>query len=231
MGAINTEIDADINKYLAENVVDEIVEDIEGKYQGKRYIPLDALSNKNINYCLYCALQHYSERNINETDRYIYRKKINNTELAKELSMSRTTLIKKTKALIDNELIRDVILDNRDEVYYLPCKSNKYLLLDLTDNSMRDLINSNNPNAMKVYLYLKARSDMFKLQNKKNCNMEVEQCFLCKEIGLSQNSRNLLPDYLKLLKDLGLVEYKIVKSENKVIRDIAKIKYIYTVLK
>ena len=72
---------------------------------------------------------------------------------------------------------------------------------------------------------------MIKAQNKKNYNMEVEQCFLCKEIGLSENSRNLLPAYLKLLNDLGLVEYKIVKSENKVIRDVVKIKYLYTVLK
>ena len=223
----------DIDRLFYEDDIDEIIEcDEESQqYQGKRYIPLDTLNVKDVNYCLYCALQHYSERGVFDKERYLYRKKINNTILARELNMGRTTIIKKTKTLIDAGLIKDVLLDNGEEVYYLPCKSNKYLLLDLTDESIRALINSNNPNAMKIYLYLKARSNMFKAQNKKNYNMEVEQCFLCKEIGLSENSRNLLPAYLKLLNDLGLVEYKTVKSENKVIRDVVKIKYLYTVLK
>lgn len=223
-----SDIDADIERFLADEMNVYIEEE---KYQGKRYIPLDALSNKDINYCLYCALQHYSERGTYDKERYLYKKKINNTVLAKELNIARTTVIKKTKALIDEGLIRAKEMDNGEIIYYLPCKSNKYLLLDLTDESIRALINSNNPSAIKIYLYLKSRSDMFKSQGKKNFNMEVEQSFLCKEIGLSKNSRNLLPAYLKLLKDLDLINYKIVKSENKVIRDISKYKYIYTVLK
>lgn len=199
---------------------------------GKRYIPLNFLNNKDINYCLYCALQLYSERNISEVERYLYKRKINNTQLAKELNMCRATVIKKTKALIDIGLIRNVKLDNGEEVYYFPIlEGEKYLLLNLMDNSIKDLINSNNPCALKIYLYLKARTQMFKAQGKKIKDMEVEQGFLCKQIGLSHNSRNLIPSYLELLKILKLIEYRIVKSGKKVIRDITKYKYVYTVLK
>lgn len=222
-----------ITNTIKDNKITDKIEEIGVKKSiGKRYIPLNFLNNKDINYCLYCALQLYSERNINEVERYLYKRKINNTQLARELNMCRATVIKKTKALIDVGLIRHVKLDNGEEVYYFPIlDGKKYLLLNLMDNSIKDLINSNNPCALKIYLYLKARTQMFKAQGKKIKDMEVEQGFLCKQIGLSHNSRNLIPSYLELLKNLKLIEYRIAKSEKKVIRDITKYKYVYTVLK
>lgn len=237
--SINNELDLYMlpelkdNNKITNTIKDNKIEEIGVKKSiGKRYIPLNFLNNKDINYCLYCALQLYSERNINEVERYLYKRKINNTQLAKELNMCRATVIKKTKALIDVGLIRNVKLDNGEEVYYFPIlEGKKYLLLNLMDNSIKDLINSNNPCALKIYLYLKARTQMFKAQEKKIKDMEVEQGFLCKQIGLSHNSRNLIPSYLKLLKNLKLIEYRIVKSGKKVIRDITKYKYVYTVLK
>lgn len=237
--SINNELDLYMlpelkdNNKITNTIKDNKIEEIGVKKSiGKRYIPLNFLNNKDINYCLYCALQLYSERNINEVERYLYKRKINNTQLAKELNMCRATVIKKTKALIDVGLIRNVKLDNGEEVYYFPIlEGKKYLLLNLMDNSIKDLINSNNPCALKIYLYLKARTQMFKAQEKKIKDMEVEQGFLCKQIGLSHNSRNLIPSYLEFLKNLKLIEYRIVKSGKKVIRDITKYKYVYTVLK
>ena len=237
--SINNELDLYMlpelkdNNKITNTIKDNKIEEIGVKKSiGKRYIPLNFLNNKDINYCLYCALQLYSERNINEVERYLYKRKINNTQLAKELNMCRATVIKKTKALIDVGLIRNVKLDNGEEVYYFPIlEGKKYLLLNLMDNSIKDLINSNNPCALKIYLYLKARTQMFKAQGKKIKDMEVEQGFLCKQIGLSHNSRNLIPSYLEFLKNLKLIEYRIVKSGKKVIRDITKYKYVYTVLK
>ena len=237
--SINDELDLYMLQELKDNnkitntIKDNKIEEIGVKKSiGKRYIPLNFLNNKDINYCLYCALQLYSERNVTEVERYLYKRKINNTQLAKELNMCRATVIKKTKALIDVGLIRHVKLDNGEEVYYFPIlDGKKYLLLNLMDNSIKDLINSNNPCALKIYLYLKARTQMFKAQGKKIKDMEVEQGFLCKQIGLSHNSRNLIPSYLEFLKILKLIEYRIVKSGKKVIRDITKYKYVYTVLK
>lgn len=237
--SINDELDLYMLQELKDNnkttdtIKDNKIEEIGVKKSiGKRYIPLNFLNNKDINYCLYCALQLYSERNKSEVERYLYKRKINNTQLAKELNMCRATLIKKTKALIDVGLIRHVKLANGEEVYYFPVwDGKKYILLDFKDNSIKDLINSNNPSALKIYLYLKARTQMFKAYGKKIKDMEVEQGFLCKQIGLSHNSRNLIPSYLELLKNLKLIEYRIAKSGKKVIRDITKYKYVYTVLK
>lgn len=196
--------------------------------KNKRYFPLDKLYLKKMEYCIYGALQYYSERNCTEIERYVYKRKISFSKLEKELGITRKTISKRIKDMIEEGLIDFKILNNGESVYYLPCKDTKYLLLNLDFKDIKKLVFGTNDNVFRVYLLLKHRAEYLKSIGKKAINMEIDQTFICQQIGLSKNSRRLILTYIETLKDLGFLSIKMETISSK---SIVKTKYLYTVLK
>lgn len=196
--------------------------------ENRRYFPMDKLSLKKMEYCVYGALQYYSERGEFDKERYVYKKKISLSKLERELRTTRKTISKRIDSMIKEGLIKEKKLDNGEVVYYLPCKSTKYLLLNLDLKDIKKLIFGTNDNVFRTYLLLKHRTEYLKATKQKYTDMEIEQGFICENIGLSPTSRKLIPVYVEVLKDLGLIDFRMITitEETKV-----KTKYLYTVLK
>lgn len=198
----------------------EVVEVIENEIKevkkwGKRYIPLDNLKKKKMSYLVYGYLQFNSYRNPDGRNRYIYKDSVKNNAIAKETGLGVNTVPKKIKELIDDGLIVLKTLDNGDEIYYLPTEvSKKYLLLDLDYQELRGLLTCVRENVLRFYLFLKDRSEYLRKQGKKNNLMEIEQGFICEQIGLSKSSRKLISEYADCLKRYGLIDYKMVTFKN-----------------
>lgn len=198
--------------------------------ENKRYFPLDKLYKKRLNYAVYGLLQCYSYRNPDSKDRYIYKNELNVSKLCKELKMGKATFGNKIKALLEEKIIKLKILDDGTEVYFLPADiSEKFLLLNLSLDEIKTLIFGVNGNVFKMYLFLKDRSECLKKRKRPNYKMEIEQKFICKQIGLSEESRDLIPIYADILKKLGFIDYELVPFVDK--SNLKKRKYVYTVLR
>lgn len=185
-----------------------------------RRIPTGKLLKlKGISFKVYIKLQAISLRNPNGGDkhRYIPINWINKTTLAKELGVTRPTIVNKFKELEKNKLIRFKKI-NEKEYLILPDKGDFYVLLDL---DLIELLLSNcTDHFIKVYLIHKAYCNKYGEHY-----LKLEQ--IAKEIGVSTTHLQKIIDANVLLQQLGVLEItKEWKYENGQTREKNKYKIL-----
>lgn len=157
-------------------------------------------ANKKYNDLLYGFLQEISE--LNGKERYIPIGKISYIQIAQKLGLTRQTVSKKFKDLLELGLI---IEDKENGKYILTNLEKKEGAL-IPFKTLRLLNNALSHNAISTYVYL---------LNRYIAEEETSYIFTLKQIksfiGVSVNTtsnNSIVTDILQVLKLIGLIEYK-----------------------
>ena len=159
----------------------------------------DFMNNKNICDLTYAKLQIESNWNNGEDHRYIYKNKINYSEWARQLGISRQTLKKRIDYLKKAGFIKE-----QKEVYLLEKRIDKVIYIP--EETLRTLTNCMKKDTIKVYAYL---GGWFKWKKKnKQGKYNFTRYSLIQEIGLKKGKTTLdkINDILLVLNKLGLIK-------------------------
>lgn len=184
-----------------------------------RQIPSSKEYLSNAKYCdlLYGYLQSISKRDPEKNNcRYILKRQISFSSISSVLNMSRQTVSKKFKAMLEGEknslpLIR---YEEQEKKYYL-IDLQKSIATLVQHNTLQILISSLQQRVLSIYVYLLNRYIA------SGCNQfqyTLEQLKKVVGIGYKSTGNNyIINSALIILKKLGLLQYRyeIVKEENK----------------
>ena len=186
--------------------------------KNSRQIPSSKDILSNANYCdiLYGYLQNISKRDpkINNC-RYVLKKNINYSQIGRLLGLSRQTVSKKFKSMLEGEKgSLPLIKYNEDE--------GKYYLIDLEasiatliqHNTLQVMISCMQTNVLSIYVYLLNRYYASKCQQFPYYMDQLKQA-----IGLGTKSTGnnyIINSILAILKKIGLLNYRYetIKKEN-----------------
>lgn len=173
--------------------------------QNSRQIPKtqQICSNKLYYDILYAYLQQISKKE--GEIRYLYKKDVNFSKLAKELKVSRQTLSKRFKNFQNENIKLIEEIEGADKFKINELKKEEAALVEF--KLLKLLTDTLTENSISVYVYLLNRyyannceSFVFKLNDVK------------KMIGISENSRNnndLITNILFVLQKIGLIRYSM----------------------
>jgi DNA-binding transcriptional ArsR family regulator len=171
--------------------------------KNSRQVPsvTEYIGNKKYSDLLYGYLQHISKREEDSANRYIEKKDINYSSIAKEIGMSRQTVSSKFKALIEMGLIS---YNEETQVYEL-FALDKALATLLPAQTIRVLCNTLRERSISILCYL---LKLYVREGESPCilNLDMIKTFL----GLSEknngvNNQTIL-DTLYILSELKLIE-------------------------
>lgn len=174
--------------------------------KNRRQVPKikDYLSMKNYCDVLYCYLQVISQYDENRNIRYISTKDCKFTVIGRALGMSRQTVSKKFKVLVDAGLV--VKFDTRYELVNL----DKTLAELVPFSTLRILTNTVKENVISTYIYLLVR---YRVEEQKEFKFTLEQIKNNIGIGTSRSTDYIVTDILLVLKKLELLNYEL-RNEN-----------------
>lgn len=175
-----------------------------------RQIPSSKEMLSNAKYCdlLYGYLQNASKRDAQKNNcRYILKKDINFSSIADQLKMSRQTVSKKFKAMLEGEedalpLIR---YDEQEKKYYL-IDLDKSIATLIQHNTLCIMISTLQERVLSIYVYLLNR---YAASGYNEFIYTMQE--LKKAIGLGYKSTGnnyIINSVLFLLKKLGLLKYR-----------------------
>lgn len=171
-----------------------------GKVKNLRRIPTgEVLESKEISFKLYIKLQHISKRNPEDTvneHRFVPCNLFNKSNLAKELKVTRQTIIKKFKGLEKCKLIKN-ITTHASEYLILPNKGEHYVLLN--DECIELLLGSCDEYCIRIFLLHKAYTNKY---GKHYLTLTK----IAKEVGLSKTHLQKIIDANRILQSLGMLE-------------------------
>ena len=180
----------------------------------------EIIVQKDYSDILYCYLQVISKKN-DKGPRLLTTKDLNQTRLSEVLEISRPTIKKKLKHLIDLDLLIPPTEDcpfyqlrilSPDEAFLVP------------QETLRKMISALKERTIDVYVYLANR-----YYANKGVAFDFSITGLKAYCGLgckTSNNNYVITDILEVLQKLGLIEYK---KENKRGQD-GQIKCVYTLL-
>lgn len=186
------------------------------KENNKDYdLPMPTHCLKDKKYCAkeYSVLMSISNKNKYEKYRYLYKNKFDTKELAKELGVSRTTLERNIKKLINLDY-NIVEVKNTDVgiVYKLNHGSikedgsiNKYVTIH--HKMLKELAYSFNSNGIKIYCLLKY------MTNETDYKVFTEE-WICNQIGLNGASEKNQTTIRTLIKTLEKCKFIETRKEN-----------------
>lgn len=171
--------------------------------KNQRRIPADTMfvSNKEVVDLLYGLIQLESSRTPGESHRYIRKKNIKKTKWSKICGVSRPTLDKALRKLINDGYL--VESGDENEFYKIPDMADYYVLVPIETLSF--LVNSCGLNTIKVFMRLNVL-----WKNYGTCAY-FTKTKLINDLGLSANSKGnfrMISDVLKNLENNGFVKYK-----------------------
>lgn len=181
-----------------------------------RQVPSSKDIMSNAKYCdlLYCHLQNISYRDpeINNC-RYIQKKDIKFSTIADQLGMSRQTVSKKFKAMLDGQkdsipLIR---YDEKEKKYYL-IDLDKSIATLVEHNTLQILVSCLQQRVISIYVHLLNR---YYSQRFKEFSYTMTQ--LKKVVGLGYQSTGnnyIINSALIVLKKIGLIKYRYEQVKN-----------------
>lgn len=173
------------------------------KQQSQRRIPLDReFFSKDILDILYGKIQVESSFTKKGEPRQMEKVKINKSDWAKALGVSRPTLDTKLKKLQKAKLIED-----KGEYFEVPEFGKAFLLLP--EDTLRFLINTGTSNVLKVYGHLGRLYALFGAKANFTENKMIE------ELGMSKTqpaNHKMIRDILDTLKNNGLIDVEIKKE-------------------
>lgn len=218
-----------------ENTVEEVKDNevwfgVEINEKVKLPMPTHCLKDKK--YCAkeFGALMVLSNKSIGEGHRYLYRNKIDPSELAKDLGISKLTLernIKKLEKLDYNVL--DIENSNEGIIYKLHYGEidkdgtvNKFVTVN--HFMLKELVCSFNNNAIKLYCVLKYSA-------KEQTFTTITEAWLCDQIGLSCESGKNQSTVRTLIKSLEKCKFLETKKTTVFRWDIERKKQVPQVSK
>ena len=184
-----------------------------------RQVPSSKEILSNANYCdlLYCHLQNMSSRDSEKSNcRYIQKRDINFSTIAEQLGMSRQTVSKKFKAMLEEE-------ENSLSLIKYDKNEKKYYLIDL-DKSISTLVEHNTllimtsclqERVISIYVYLLNRYFANRFQQFQYTLPELKTAL---GLGCKSSGNNyIINSALITLKKLGLIDYRqeLVKEKGK----------------
>lgn len=200
-------------------------------------MPTYCLNNKQYLAKEYGALITISNFNykLSEKHRYVYKNKFNIEELAKDLGIGRTTLIRNIKKLHKCGAKVLNIMNTQEGI----CYTLDYAKLNKQGNDLnkyvripqcmlKTLVCAFNTNAIKVYClfkYMCSETDFKNMDNK----------WIAEQVGLSSNSKNNLDTITEITKQLelcGFIENRktnIFKFDKNKCREVPQLKKSYRI--
>lgn len=176
--------------------------------KNRRQVPKvkDFLSMKDYCDVLYCYLQVISQYDEKREIRYILTKDCKFTKVGEALNMSRQTVSKKFKVLIEAGLLSKI--DKRYELTNL----DKTLAELVPFSTLRILTNTVKENVISTYVYLLVR---YRAQRQQKFQFTLEQIKRNIGIGLSRSTDYIITDILLVLKKLDLLDYELSNEQQK----------------
>ena len=172
--------------------------------ENSRQIPSDIkyTSSKNYSDILYGYLQHMSIMDPCTNARYVKRADINYVKIAEDLNITRQTVSKKFKALVEEGLL---IENKYNKIYFLRVLEPSLAAL-LPDDTLRVLINTLQERGLSILTYL---LKTFIQHGERPCVINLD--ILKDYVGLNRANRGtnnqIIKDNLIVLERLGLIRY------------------------
>lgn len=149
---------------------------------------------------VYAWLQVHSEK---EGDvRWVHKSEASFETIASELKLSRQTVSKRMKALMEMGL---VIYNKQLKRYELILLENDIAML-IEKNTLREMMSAMNDNTINIYVYLLNR---YLINEEKPFDFTLEQVKMAIGLKLSKNNNYIITDILNVLQRQGGLEYDI----------------------
>ena len=186
---------------------------------GKRRLPLDEvfIKDKKVSDLVYGKFQIESKFTEKGEARIMESVKLNKSQWAKDLGLSRPTLDTKIKYLKKVKLIVD-----KGDYFEIPEFGKTYFLIP--DATLRFLVNTGNADVIKIYSHLGALWALDKTE------ASFTQRQLLTTLGYAANkadSHKKVEDILCSLVNNGLIEYKEVRKGKNVVKFLTKFSHTH----
>ena len=171
------------------------------------------LANKKLNEKLYGILQAMSttKEEDGKTIRFVYKKKVNKTEIADNFEISRQAISRYFSALIKYGFLKEIKIQSKGnchfaEAYELPEDSKLFVPIEF--DTLIYLLNVSNADVIKVYTYLFNKDKCKKYSYGNEGKYEFTFVELTSVLGLSLQgyTNKKIRDILNVLTLLGLIE-------------------------
>lgn len=170
------------------------------------------MADKKYNDKVYAWLQVNSHWDIENNIRWIAKKEVQFTAMAKDLNISRQTASMRFKRLLDvddkgNEGIGLVIYNVKEKRYELSLLQSDVAML-IEQITLRKMMSTFNENTINTYIYLLSR---YIANNEQEFEFTIKQ--VKDAVGLSTKSDGnnyIITDILDVLKELGLLKHQLV---------------------
>ena len=176
-------------------------------------ISKDFLDNKNVNVKTYGAIMlnsNWGGKFLNPSDRYLYKDKFDEVikQITEELSISQSTIKRHINKLkkCNIKAIELTKTSNNELVYRLNYgvfneeSGNLESFVTITNIALRQLVNANSENSLRIYLFL--LSKCYKGE------AYIKQEEICQAIGLSYKTRKVVTDCVEALIKGGFIKVK-----------------------
>ena len=186
---------------------------------GRRRLPLDEvfIKDKKVSDLVYGKFQIESKFTEKGEARIMERVKLNKSQWAKDLGLSRPTLDTKIKYLKKVKLIVD-----KGDYFEIPEFGKTYFLIP--DATLRFLVNTGNADVIKIYSHLGALWALDKTE------ASFTQRQLLTTLGYAANkadNHKKVEDILCSLVNNGLIEYREVKKGRNVVKFLTKFSHTH----
>lgn len=178
-------------------------------YYDSRQIPSDKVytSNKKYSDLLYGYLQSISKRDNDNDIRYVLKKDLKFSEVAKIFQISRQTVSSRMNNLIEMGLVVYNELEKRYELVTIQ----KELAALLPQPTVRVLCNTLRERSLSIFAYL---LKTYAQHEQKPCLINID--IMKGQLGLNVENRGtnneIVTDTLILLKSIGLIDYRKTKE-------------------
>lgn len=190
------------------------------------------MANKMYSDVVYGWLQVNSERDPELNVRWVDRKKVNFSKMAKELNLSRQTVSLRFKRLLDSYEDKGeqkqglgLVKLNKDLDRYELLLLEPAMAMLIESATLQSLVAALSDNAINVFIYLLCR---FLANGEKGFEFTLQQVKIA--IGMATNTRSnnhVIVDILDILRRLGLIDFELIEHQDS---SIYKIKEVRNVL-
>ena len=186
---------------------------------GKRRLPLDEvfIKDKKVSDLVYGKFQIESKFTEKGEARIMERVKLNKSQWAKDLGLSRPTLDTKIKYLKKVKLIVD-----KGDYFEIPEFGKTYFLIP--DETLRFLVNTGNADVIKIYSHLGALWAL----NKTEASFTQRQLLTTLGYAANKADKHKKVEYILCsLVNNGLIEYEEVKKGKNVVKFLTKFSHTH----
>lgn len=196
-----------MSNIIDNNTIIKIVKDITGyENMGLRRIPMgEYLKLKKNAIRVYAILQRmsYWNPNGNEDHRYIPMWQFTQSYVASELNLTRNTIGTKLKELKEVGLIKYITNDLGEMYMILPNVGDYYVLVDLEDKDVKDILVNYDSCLLRTYLFHKSFSVYANKKGDSSYTVTLE--YIAETIGFSTTNLGKITDANRELEKRGII--------------------------